>query len=310
MPTKAEKEREERINARRLEAKKKADEKATKAKKLIERLKLHKDITKAARVSIVKGGIIIDVINVVQAKLAQAAGFTAVCPLDFAIKDLEARKMSRLVDPRVTQAIANAVLLPVVAKVTIGHDIEADVAIEVGANFIDESEFATKDPATVYMDTKSDLSVPFICGISSLADCLKRLKEGAKLLRIKQPVAVRVDATLVILKKLLAEVIEYQDDVKREKWLKKSVLEEADFDSVRGAKDLSCLPLYGYGGISTPRDVALMMAMKCSGVFVDNSIFASDNPRKRLRAMVQAVKCYDNMEEMIKLSMGTGERFV
>ncbi|KAJ2681860.1 hypothetical protein IWW39_006211, partial [Coemansia spiralis] len=192
---------------------------------------------------------------------------------------LEARKMSRLVDPRVTQAIANAVLLPVVAKVTIGHDIEADVAIEVGANFIDESEFATKDPATVYMDTKSDLSVPFICGISSLADCLKRLKEGAKLLRIKQPVAVRVDATLVILKKLLAEVIEYQDDVKREKWLKESVLEEADFDS-------------------------------CSGVFVDNSVFASDNPRKRLRAMVQAVKCYDNMDKMIDLSIGTGERFV
>ncbi|KAJ2681861.1 hypothetical protein IWW39_006212 [Coemansia spiralis] len=304
MSTKAEK------DAMKLAAKKKAAERAAKVKRLIERLKLHKDITKAARVSIVKGGIIIDVINVVQAKLAQAAGFTAVCPLDFAIKDLEACKMSRLVDPRVTQAIANAVLLPVVAKVTIGHDIEADVVIEVGANFIDESEFATKDPATVHMDTKSDLSVPFICGISSLADCLKRLKEGAKLLRIKHPEAVRVDATVVKLNGILADLAKYQDDVERERWLKVNGLDESDFANLKGATDLSCLPLYAYGGICTPRDVALMMAMKCSGVFVDNSVFASDNPRKRLRAMVQAVKCYDNMEEMIKLSMGTGERFV
>ncbi|KAJ2492516.1 Pyridoxal 5'-phosphate synthase subunit snz1 [Coemansia sp. RSA 2050] len=283
-------------------------EKAAKVKILTERLKLHKDVTKAARVNMVKSGIIVDVINVVQARLAQGAGFTAVCPLDYLPAQLETRKMSRLVDPRVTQTIANSVLIPVVAKISIGHDIEAGVAIEAGANFIDESEFAIRNSATVYMDTKSSLSVPFICGVTSLADCLKRLKEGAKILRIKQPAAVRVDATVVKLNEIAADLAKYQDDTEREKWLKANGLDESDFASLKGATDLSCLPIYAYGSISTPRDVALMMAMKCSGVFVDNSVFASDNPRKRLRAMVQAVKCYDNMEEMIKLSMGTGEQ--
>ncbi|KAJ2023593.1 hypothetical protein IWW57_004059 [Coemansia sp. S610] len=312
MPTKAEKEREERINARKLEAKKKDEEKAAKAKKLKDRLGKSKEVTLNARANMLKGGVIVEVINAVQARLAQATGFTAVCPLDFTIKDLEARKMGRLVDPRVTQAIANAVLIPTVAKISIGHDIEADVAVEVGSNFVDECEYAAVGVAgaTVFIKNKGAQPVPFICGVTSLAECLKRLKEGAKILRIKQTSAVRVDATLVVLKRILAEVIKYQDEKARKVWLRNSVLEEADFDRVRDAKDLSCLPLYGYGGISTPRDVALMMDMKCSGVFVDNTVFTSDNPRNRLKAIVAAVSSFDDMDKMIDLSIGTGERFI
>ncbi|KAJ2244848.1 Pyridoxal 5'-phosphate synthase subunit snz1 [Coemansia sp. RSA 455] len=237
------------------------------------------------------GRIIVDVINVIQAQLAQATGFAAVCALEALPPVLNARKMSRLCDPRVTRDIANSVLIPVVAKFSIGHDVEAEVAIESGANFIDESEFAIGGTlSNLYVENKGDLSVPVICGVSTLAECLLRRKEGASILRIKNASAVRVDATVVILNNI----------AKR--------LKESDFAFLLGAKTIAPLRLFAYGGICTPRDVALMMHMHCAGVFVDNSVFISDNPRRRLRAMAQAVKDYDKIEKIIELSIGTAER--
>ncbi|KAJ1825300.1 Pyridoxal 5'-phosphate synthase subunit snz1 [Coemansia sp. RSA 2671] len=312
MPTKAEKEREERIKARKLEASKKSEEKAAKAEKLNKRLVKNKEVTMNARVNMVKGGIIIDVINVVQARLAQAAGFTAVCPLNCTPADLEERKMSRMVDPRVTRAIANAVLIPTVVKITIGHDVEADVAVEVGANLIDESEFAISDPATFYIEEKLDLSVPVICGVSNLADCVRRMREGASILRTKHDSPdVRADATLVMLNSILTdlELLRAADD-DMEEWLEENNMTEDEVEHLKDVNSLSYFPIYASGGISTPRDVALMMKIGCSGVFVDNSVFASDNPRNRLRAIAKAVTSYKNMEDMVALSIGTAERFV
>ncbi|KAJ2874381.1 hypothetical protein GGH93_002447 [Coemansia aciculifera] len=311
MATKAEKERDTRIAARQQEAKKKKDEKTAKEEALKTRLKLNLKTTTPERANKLKGCIIVDVINVIQARLAQEAGFSAVCALEILPATMQTRKMSRMCDPRVTRSIANSVLIPVVAKVSIGHDVEAEVAVEVGANFIDESEFAiAQGVSAVYMEGKDKFPVPIICGVTTLLDCLKRRKEGASILRIKQPSAVRVDATIVILNNIANDLKKYQDADERAKWLEPQGLEEADFEFLKGAKDISPLRIYAYGGICTPRDVALMMHMHCAGVFVDNSVFTSDNPRKRLKAMAQAVGLYDNIDEIIKLSIGTAERFI
>ncbi|KAJ2062449.1 Pyridoxal 5'-phosphate synthase subunit snz1 [Coemansia sp. S146] len=310
MPTKAEKERDARIAARQQEAKKKNDEKDAKEKRLKERLTLSLKTTIPERANKLKGRIIVDVINVIQAKLAQAAGFSAVCALEILPATMQARKMSRMCDPRVTRSIADSVLIPVVAKIAIGHDIEADVAIKAGANFVDESEFAIMGALpTIYIDNKGDIPVPVICGVSSLADCLKRHKEGASILRIRQASQVRVDATVVILNTIDNELKRYQDNAElRATWLGLHGLVEADFAFLKDAENISPLRIYAYGGICTPRDVALMMHMHCAGVFVDNSVFTSDNPRKRLKAMAQAVECYGNIEKIIDLSVGTAER--
>ncbi|KAJ2876521.1 hypothetical protein H4R27_006331 [Coemansia aciculifera] len=223
---------------------------------------------------------------------------------------MQARKMSRMCDPRVTRSIANSVLIPVVAKIAIGHDIEAGVAIKAGANFVDESEFAIMGALpTLYIDNKGDIPVPVICGVGTLADCLKRRKEGASILRIRQTSAVRADATVVTLNNIDNELKKYRGNaVLREMWLEMHGLEEADFAFLKDAEDISPLRIYAYGGICTPRDVALMMHMHCAGVFVDNSVFTSDNPRKRLKAMARAIERYDDIDEIIKLSIGTAER--
>ncbi|KAJ2334619.1 hypothetical protein GGI00_001769 [Coemansia sp. RSA 2681] len=218
--------------------------------------------------------------------------------------------MSRMCDPRVIKTIADSVLIPVIAKVSIGHEIEAAVAVKVGANFIEETEFAL-ETATGYMD-KNDISVPVICTVTTLADCVARLKEGASILRTRNKTAVRAEATLKIITDLTAEIEKYQD---KDKWMdycrakKDDGLTEDDHEKYIFKKDLSHFPIFAYGGICTPRDVALMMEMKCRGVFVENSIFASDNPRNRLKSMARAIEVYNNMGEMIKLSMGTGERY-
>ncbi|KAJ2833858.1 hypothetical protein FBU31_001847 [Coemansia sp. 'formosensis'] len=220
--------------------------------------------------------------------------------------------MNRMCDPRVTKFIASSVLIPVIAKITIGHEIEAEVAVSTGANFIDECEFSGPT-ALSYIEDKKFLSVPVICGVTTLVECIRRLNEGASILRIRQTAAVRADATLIIINTITRELNEYiasrDDPTKKEAWLTLKGLKAADVEFLKDAKDLLALPLYAYGGISTPRDVALMMAMKCTGVFVDNSIFTTDTPRKRLEAMVKAVECFDNMEEMVKLSIGTAERY-
>ncbi|KAJ2864746.1 hypothetical protein GGH94_002692 [Coemansia aciculifera] len=195
-------------------------------------------------------------------------------------------------------------------EIAIGHDIEAGVAIKAGANFVDESEFAIMGALpTLYIDNKGDIPVPVICGVGTLADCLKRRKEGASILRIRQTSAVRADATVVTLNNIDNELKKYQGNaVLREMWLEMHGLEEADFAFLKDAEDISPLRIYAYGGICTPRDVALMMHMHCAGVFVDNSVFTSDNPRKRLKAMARAVERYDDIDEIIKLSIGTAER--
>ncbi|KAJ2422849.1 Pyridoxal 5'-phosphate synthase subunit snz1 [Coemansia sp. RSA 2531] len=311
MPTKAEKERAARIAARQEEAKKKQAEKDAKTAVIIKNINDNLKITVPERAKMLNGRIIVDVINVVQAQLAQATGYAAVCALEALPAVLNTRKMSRLCDPRVTRDIANSVLIPVVAKFSIGHDIEAEVAIESGANFIDESEFAIGGTlSTLYVENKGDLPVPVICGVASLTECLLRRKEGASILRIKNNSAVRVDATVVILNNIAKDVAKYQDKAEREPWLESLGLKESDFAFLLGAKNIAPLRLFAYGGICTPRDVALMMHMHCAGVFVDNSVFTSDNPRRRLRAMAQAVKDYDKIEKLIELSIGTAERIV
>ncbi|KAJ2461223.1 hypothetical protein GGF42_000337 [Coemansia sp. RSA 2424] len=311
MSTKAERDRNARIAARQLEAKKKKDEKAAKQAKLDQRLKDSLEVTKAERAKQLNKGIIVDVMNPVQARLAQASKFAAVCVLEYPLPQMKAYQMCRLSDPRLIKTIADSVLIPVIAKVNIGHEIEAAVAAKVGANFIEETEFALDAAPTVYMD-KKDVSVPVICTVTTLADCVARLKEGASILRTRNKAAVRAEATLKIITDLVAEIDKYQD---KAKWIgycglkKDDGLEEADHETYIFEKNLSHFPIFAYGGICTPRDVALMMEMKCRGVFVENSIFASDNPRNRLKSMARAIEVYDKMDEMIKLSMGTGERY-
>jgi len=259
-----------------------------------------------------KGGVIMDVVTPEQARIAEEAGACAVMALERVPADI--RKdggVARMSDPKMIKGIQKIATLPVMAKVRIGHFVEAQILEYLGVDYIDESEVLTPADDKLHID-KSPFKVPFVCGATDLGEALRRCAEGACMIRTKGEAGTgNVVQAVRHFRKIANEIKELQamnDDEVRE-YAKKirtplSVVEET--------KKLGRLPVvtFAAGGIATPSDAALMMQLGCDGVFVGSGIFKSGDPLKRAKAIVQAVTHYKNPKVLAEVSEDLGEAMV
>lgn len=264
---------------------------------------------KVGLAQMLKGGVIMDVINAEQAKIAEDAGACAVMALERVPADIRAHGgVARMSDPEIIQKIMDAVTIPVMAKCRIGHFVEAQVLEVMGIDYIDESEVLTPADEENHVN-KHNFKVPFVCGCRNLGEALRRINEGAAMIRTKGEAgtgnvveAVRhqraVDAEINALKKMS----EIQLKEKSEEY-------RVPVDLVLEVKKLGRLPVVNFaaGGIATPADAALMMQLGSDGVFVGSGIFKSSNPGKRAKAIVAATTQFNNPEIIAEVSKGLGE---
>jgi len=256
-----------------------------------------------------KGGVIMDVVNPEQAKIAESAGAVAVMALERVPSDIRAQGgVARMSDPEMIVGIQKAVSIPVMAKARIGHIIEARVLEALGIDCIDESEVLT--PADeVYHIFKTDFKTPFVCGARNLGEALRRIGEGAAMIRTKG------EAGTGDVVEAVRHIRQVNEDIQRV--LGASPMElmtiakelGAPYELVLQVKELGRLPVVNFaaGGVATPADAALMMELGCDGVFVGSGIFKSDNPAKRAKAIVEAVANYKDAKLIAEVSKGLGE---
>jgi pyridoxal 5'-phosphate synthase pdxS subunit len=256
-----------------------------------------------------KGGVIMDVVDPAQAKIAEEAGAVAVMALERVPSDIRAQGgVARMSDPEMIIGIQQAVSIPVMAKARIGHIIEARVLEALDIDFIDESEVLT--PADeVYHILKSDFKVPFVCGARNLGEALRRLGEGAAMIRTKG------EAGTGDIVEAVRHIRQVNEDIRRV--VSASPMElmtiakelGAPYELVLQVKELGRLPVVNFaaGGVATPADAALMMELGCDGVFVGSGIFKSDHPAKRAKAIVEAVAHYKDAKLIAEVSKGLGE---
>ena len=255
-----------------------------------------------------KGGVIMDVVTADHAKIAEDAGACAVMALERVPADIRAAGgVARMSDPSVITAIMKAVTIPVMAKCRIGHFVEAQVLQALGIDFIDESEVLTPADESHHV-WKHDFKVPFVCGCRDLGEALRRLSEGAAMIRTKGEAgtgnvveAVRHQHTIVGQTRELKE----KDDDELFKVARKL---ECDFEVLKEVAHLQRLPVVNFaaGGIATPADASLMMQLGSDGVFVGSGIFKSDDPERRAKAIVEAVMHFDDPKVVAEVSKGLG----
>ncbi|ARF17522.1 pyridoxal 5'-phosphate synthase lyase subunit PdxS [Sporosarcina ureae] len=254
------------------------------------------------------GGVIMDVINAEQAKVAEAAGAIAVMALERVPSDIRAAGgVARMADPRIVEEVQKAVSIPVMAKARIGHISEARVLEALGVDFIDESEVLTPADDEFHL-LKSDFSVPFVCGARNLGEAARRLGEGAKMLRTKgEPGTGNIVEAVRHLRMINAQVSKVVHMSKDELMTEARNL-GAPYEVLLAIKEAGRLPVVNYsaGGVATPADAALMMELGADGVFVGSGIFKSENPEAFARAIVEATANYQDYELIAKLSKGIG----
>lgn len=254
------------------------------------------------------GGVIMDVINAEQAKIAEAAGAVAVMALERVPSDIRAAGgVARMADPRIVEEVQNAVSIPVMAKVRIGHIAEARVLEALGVDFIDESEVLTPADDEFHL-LKSDYSVPFVCGARNLGEAARRLGEGAKMLRTKgEPGTGNIVEAVRHLRMINAQVNKVVHMSKDELMTEARDL-GAPYEVLLAIKEAGRLPVVNYsaGGVATPADAALMMELGADGVFVGSGIFKSENPEKFARAIVEATKNFKDYKLIAELSKDIG----
>lgn len=276
-----------------------------------------KETTGTARVKrgladMLKGGVIMDVVTPEQAKIAEDAGATAVMALERVPADIRAEGgVSRMSDPDMIQGIIEAVSIPVMAKARIGHFVEAQVLQSLGVDFIDESEVLTPADYANHID-KFDFTVPFVCGATNLGEALRRINEGAAMIRSKGEAGTGdVSNAVTHMRTIRAEINRLKSMAPDELYVAAKEL-QAPYELVREVADKGKLPvvLFTAGGIATPADAAMMMQLGAEGVFVGSGIFKSGDPEKRARAIVQATQNYDDPETIANVSRGLGEAMV
>lgn len=259
-----------------------------------------------------KGGVIMDVTTPKQARIAEAAGACAVMALERIPADIRAAGgVSRMSDPKMIKEIQEAVSIPVMAKVRIGHFVEAQILEAIEIDYIDESEVLSPADDLYHID-KTQFNVPFVCGAKNLGEALRRIAEGASMIRSKgEPGTGDVIQAVRHLRSLKKEIA-------RLKALRSDELYQAakelqvPYDLVKEVHETEKLPvvLFAAGGVATPADAALMMQLGAEGVFVGSGIFKSGDPEKRARAIVQAVTNYQDKKLLAKLSENLGEAMV
>ena len=272
-----------------------------------ERYKLNKEL-----VQMLKGGVIMDVTTPEQAKIAEAAGACAVMALERIPADIRAAGgVSRMSDPKMIQGIQDAVSIPVMAKCRIGHFVEAQVLEAIEIDYIDESEVLS--PADdVYHINKRNFRVPFVCGAKDLGEALRRINEGASMIRTKgEPGTGDIVQAVRHMRKMNSEIAKLTS-MREDELFEAAKTLQVPYELVLYVHDNGRLPVVNFaaGGVATPADAALMMQLGAEGVFVGSGIFKSGNPAKRAAAIVKAVTNYTDAKLIAKLSEDLGEAMV
>ncbi|MBK5210809.1 MAG: pyridoxal 5'-phosphate synthase lyase subunit PdxS [Coriobacteriia bacterium] len=267
---------------------------------------------KTGLAEMLKGGVIMDVVTPEQAKIAEDAGAVAVMALERVPADIRAQGgVARMSDPTMIAAIIEAVTIPVMAKCRIGHFVEAQIIESLGVDYIDESEVLTPADEEYHVD-KWNFDVPFICGCRNLGEALRRIAEGAAMVRTKgEPGTGNVVEAVRHMRTVNAEIARIAGLREEELFTAAKDL-QAPYDLVKWVHDNRKLPVVNFsaGGIATPADAALMMQLGSEGVFVGSGIFKSGDPKKRARAIVQATTHYDNPDILAEVSRDLGEAMV
>ncbi len=272
-----------------------------------ERYKLNKELAQ-----MLKGGVIMDVTTPEQAKIAQEAGACAVMALERIPADIRAAGgVSRMSDPKMIKGIQEAVSIPVMAKCRIGHFAEAQILQAIEIDYIDESEVLS--PADdVYHINKREFKVPFVCGAKDLGEVLRRINEGASMIRTKgEPGTGDVVQAVRHMRKMNSEIAKLVS-MREDELFEAAKQLQVPYDLVLYVHDNHKLPVVNFaaGGVATPADASLMMQLGAEGVFVGSGIFKSGNPKKRAAAIVQAVTNYKDAELIAHLSEDLGEAMV
>ena len=259
-----------------------------------------------------KGGVIMDVTTPEQAKIAEAAGACAVMALERIPADIRAAGgVSRMSDPKMIQGIQNAVTIPVMAKCRIGHFVEAQVLEAIEIDYIDESEVLS--PADdVYHINKKNFKVPFVCGAKDLGEALRRINEGASMIRTKgEPGTGDIVQAVRHMRKMNSAIAQIKG-MREDELFEIAKQLQVPFDLVAYVHENGKLPVVNFaaGGVATPADAALMMQLGAEGVFVGSGIFKSGNPEKRANAIVKAVTNYTDAKMIARLSEDLGEAMV
>ncbi|EMD91993.1 hypothetical protein COCC4DRAFT_25756 [Bipolaris maydis ATCC 48331] len=267
---------------------------------------------KAGLARMLKGGVIMDVVNAEQARIAEEAGASAVMALERVPADIRAQGgVARMSDPKMIKEIMDTVTIPVMAKARIGHFVECQILEALGVDYIDESEVLTPADALHHV-SKHPFRIPFVCGCRNLGEALRRISEGAAMIRTKGEAgtgdvieAVRhmrtVNAEIARAKNMSDEELRvYAKDL------------QVDYALLKQTANLGRLPVVNFaaGGVATPADAALMMQLGCDGVFVGSGIFKSGDAAKRAKAIVQAVTHYNDPKVLMEVSMDLGEAMV
>ena len=259
-----------------------------------------------------KGGVIMDVTTTEQAKIAEEAGACAVMALERIPADIRAAGgVSRMSDPKMIKGIQEAVSIPVMAKCRIGHFVEAQILEAIEIDYIDESEVLS--PADdIYHINKRDFRVPFVCGARDLGEALRRINEGASMIRTKgEPGTGDVIQAVRHMRKMNAEINRIVS-MRKDELYEEAKLLQVPYDLVLYVHENGKLPVVNFaaGGVATPADAALMMQLGAEGVFVGSGIFKSGDPKKRARAIVEAVTHYNDPKIIAELSEDLGEAMV
>ena len=275
----------------------------------LEELRFGTELLKRGFASMQKGGVIMDVVNAEQAKIAEAAGAVAVMSLERVPSDIrKAGGVARMADPEKVVEIIDAVSIPVMGKVRIGHFVEAQVLEVLGVDMIDESEVLTPADEEYHIDKKL-FKVPFVCGARNLGEALRRVNEGAAMIRTKGEAGTgNVVEAVRHMRAIMGEIRKVQGmDQQEQIAYARSI--EAPAELVIECADRGRLPVVNFsaGGIATPSDAALMMQLGADGVFVGSGIFKSSNPEKMAKAIVEAVNHFKEPEVIAKASKGLGD---
>ncbi len=255
------------------------------------------------------GGVIMDVVDPEQARIAEAAGAVAVMALERVPSDIRKQGgVARMSDPGMIQEIKAAVSIPVMAKARIGHFMEARILEAIGIDYIDESEVLTPADESFHIDKRA-FRIPFVCGARDLGEALRRIGEGAAMMRTKGEAGTGNVVEAVRHLRAVGDAIRRLQSLPREELMTAAKELGAPYDLVTYCAEQGKLPVVNFaaGGVATPADAALMMALGADGVFVGSGIFKSGNPAKRAAAIVKAVTYWQDPKVLAEVSVGLGE---
>ena len=267
---------------------------------------------KAGHAQMLKGGVIMDVVNAEQAKIAAESGAVAVMALERVPADIRADGgVARMTDPQIICDIMDAVSIPVMAKVRIGHFVEAQILESIGVDYIDESEVLT--PADeLHHIWKQDYTVPFVCGCRNLGEALRRVSEGASMIRTKGEAGTGDVVEAVRHMRAVQDAIRKLQTMPEDELVVEARDMQVSLELLIKTKELGRMPVVNFaaGGVATPADAALMMQLGADGVFVGSGVFKSGDPASRAYAIVQAVTHYNDPSILADVSKGLGEAMV